>query len=295
MTGDRRPISIDERIQSWIALGADPAGARWHGALAATLDHLGPYLVRGRLVTAVELDLGDAECFARLTEALDLPPGCSGVFLPPQLAGALSPPPAGEALRRAPAGVSRLILLADRRQPQRLVVGEAAEVASSGVDVYEKGCRVVARDAPDGASLAVELSDLAWRHLEPGGGGSRAERERYTEWWFVRCAAAGRTDLPLHVELSYIHRPREAGLTPVAAVFKLAAAVLPEVLAPAAGGAGEDPEALAAYVESRLVALLDLLRRGGVVDFAAVTGDEAETFKAAFARTVRRACARLKT
>jgi len=294
MTDDRRPIAIDERIQSWIALGADPAGARWHGALAATLDHLAPYLVRGRLVTAAELGRADAECFARLTEALDLPPGCKGVFLPPPLAGALSPPPRGEALRRAPAGVSRLVLLVHRRQPQRLVVGEAAAVASSGVDLFEKGCRVVARDAADGGSLAAGLSELAWRHLDPGGGGSRAERERYTEWWLVRCVAAGRTDLPLHAELSYIHRPREAGLTPVAAVFKLAAAVLPEVLDPAARGAGEDPEALAADIESRLVALLDLLRRGGVVDFAAVTGDEAETFKAAFARTVRRVCARLE-
>lgn len=297
MNGDRREISIEERIQSWIALGADPAGARWHGALAATLAHLKPYLTRGRLVTADDLSPEAAESFAPLAERIDLPPTGVGVFLPTSLASRLEPPSQGRNLRRAAPERSRLVLLGDDAQPQHLVVGEVAGEGATGVDAFQKGCRVMDRTLDAETDPAAVLSDLAWQYLTVGDDWSRAACERYTEWWWTRCVSAGRGDLPLHASLSYLHRPERLGLTPEAAIFKLAAAVLPEVLDEQDVHAGEGPgdaDGIAAYVESRLLSMLELLRRSEIVDFSRMTGDAAEAFKAGFARTVRQTCRRLQ-
>ena len=163
-----------------------------------------------------------------------------------------------------------------------------------GVDLYKKGCRIAAQTLQE--DPAAVLSGLAWQHLGPRAEPSPSASIRYTEWWFRRCAALGRADLPLHTQFSYLHRPERLGLDPLEAVFRLTEAVLPEVceaLQGDAGGPNGLPPDLTEAVEARLVGLLDLLRRAGSFDFGALRGEAEARFKEDFARTVAQTCARL--
>ena len=169
MITERRTITPEERIHSWIAMGADPAEARWHAALAAALEAWQDHLIAGRIVTCAQLEPQEAQSFDALLVHLDLPPEAVGVFLPSSLSVHFEPPSQGKVLRRAPGNRSQLLLLGSTLWPQRLLVAELAAVpdAAPGVDVYEKGCRIVA--APLDEDRTAVLSGLAWRHMGPIG------------------------------------------------------------------------------------------------------------------------------
>ncbi len=290
MMAERRPIAPEERIHSWVALGADPAEARWHAALAAALEAWRDHLIAGRIVTCEGLAPAEARTFEALCTWLDLPPEIAGVFLPRNLSAHFEPPAQGRSLRRAPAGISQLLLLGRPQSPQRLLVAElGAAQDAPGVDLYAQGCRLLA--APLDPDPAPFLSQLAWRHLSDSAATpSSAACRRYTEWWFRRCAVLGRADLPLHPQWSYLHHPERFGFDPLEAVFLLTGAVLGQVCESfrESGGTGRDD--LREMVQARLVGLLDLLRRAGLVDFAALRGEAEARFKEGFAQTVARAC-----
>ena len=295
MTGARRAITLEERIYSWIRLGADPAGARWHAALAEALNAWHAMLVGGRIVTSAALTTEEGRNFEALCIRIDLPPNVAGVFLPPALSSHFEPPAQGAGLRRAAGRISQMVLLGSADRPERLVVAELTSTENApGADVLEKGCRIAAENF--GADVADGLSALAWQYLARGGEVARTEAMRYTEWWFRRCAAVGRTDLPLHPAASYIHRPERFGLDTVEAVFRLVEAVLPEVCAATPDEAAALPDGeplLAEYVQAHLAGLLDLLRRGKIVDFAAFQGETETRFKDGFSRALDRTCHRL--
>ena len=295
MIGERRTITPEERIHSWIALGADPAEARWHAALAAVLEAWHGHLIPGRIVTCADLGLLEERTFDLLSTRLDLPPEVEGVFLPPSLSAHFAPPFQGKALRRAPGHLSQLLLLGSPLEPQRLLAAELAQADNaSGVDLYKKGCRIVAQTLQEDPTTV--LSELAWHHLGPRVEPSPSSCILYTEWWFRRCAALGRADLPLHIKFSYLHHPERIGLDPLEAVFRLTEAVLPDICEALQGDAvdtdGPTPD-LTEAVEVRLVGLLDLLRKAGSFDFGALRGEAETRFKEGFARTVAQTCARL--
>ena len=297
MTKARRAITLEERIHSWIRLGADPAGARWHAALAEALNAWRNLLVGGRIVTSAALTPEVGRNFEALCIRIDLPPDVAGVFLPPALSSHFEPPAQGAGLRRAPGRISQMLLLGSAHRPERMVVAELTSTEKApGADVLEKGCRIAAENFDADAHTADGLSALAWRYLTRGGEFPRSEARRYTEWWFRRCAAVGRTDLPLHPAASYIHRPERFGLDAVEAVFRLVEAVLPEVCDAPPEEALPLPDGesrLAEYVQTHLVGLLDLLRRGGIVDFATFQGETETRFKDGFSHALDRACHRL--
>ena len=296
MITERRTITPEERIHSWIAMGADPAEARWHAALAAALEAWHDHLIAGRIVTCAQLEPQEARSFDALLVHLDLPPEAVGVFLPPSLSVHFEPPAQGKVLRRAPGDRSQLLLLGSALRPQCLLVAElaAGPDAAPGVDAYEKGCRIVA--APLEADHTAGLSELAWRYMGPTAEPSVSACKRYTEWWFRRGAALGRLDLPLHAQFSYIHHPERLGLDLPEAVFHLTEAVLPEVCDTFQDDAGtvKGPKPdLHQAVEARLVGLLDLLRREKIVDFGALRGQAEIRFKEGFIQAVARTCERL--
>jgi len=288
----KREIPLEERIQIWVAKGADPVSARWQAGLYETLRSFKDYLLPGRIVTVEAMPAEEAELFQLLVETLDLSPFVQAAYLPTALAARMEPPPGGAALRRAPAETSRMLLLKRVDSDQRLATVEISDQASPpGVDIYDQGSRLGGYDYDSPASCVREMSRMLWIHLSQRDRWGPEDVMRYNEWWLLRCALSGRPDLPHHPDYCCLRHPELLHLSRVEALFELVGRVLRRLMADSGEAASEagGQSAAPSRAEAHLLRLMDLIRQGQYIDFTALDEDELERFKTLFAATLEKA------
>jgi hypothetical protein len=292
--------SISEKIDQWIGEGKDIRSAHWQGGLEKIMDLFSPVLEPGKLVPVQGLEKDDMAVFTAAIEAIDLSPGLLAAFLPPPMAGSIKPPESsGELQRIEPGQASHKVLIARPGKELRLICAEVSpHAARPGADIFQSGALLGAYDYQNQEECLKGLTTNVRIHLWEKGPWSRDDHRRYTVNWFEKVLMLGKSTIPVEKSSSFLHSPTLIKSDRIDAIFTLIHNVLHNRLAQTddpdgaviasirnIGDPGLRNDRFKAFAEERVLALLNVIRDGELIEFDTFTNREAEQFKNEFSKT----------
>ena len=295
--------SISEKVNRWIGEGKDARSAHWQGGLEKMMDVFSPVLQPGKLIPVGGLEEDDLAVFTAALKAVDLSPGILAAFLPPSIAGNISPPESADELQRIDKGQpSYKILIVRPGEALRVLCAEiSAQAKKPGADIFESGALLGSFDYQTQDDCLAGLAPTVRVHLWQKGQWRPEDHKQYTMNWFEKVLMLGNDTVPVEKSCSFLHSPTLIKSNRIDAVFTLIhdnlvsgftdADDLDRDAISSMGNIADEKvraQALEAFVEERVLALLNVIRDREMVDFSDFSDREAEQFKREFSGTVRR-------
>lgn len=304
----KRVEDIKEKIRQRVRDGGDPRMAQWQGTLESVVANFAEKAVPGDIVAAETPSPDEIALFDHLRAALDITPFVLVLFLPERLAARLKTTDPIRPLV-SPDILSRKVLITAAASYDRILIAELAEV-NPGIDILENGALLGSYNYGSSDECIRDIPNIVLLHFKQPRW-ERSDYIRYTENWFHRSVMAPSPGPPINPNNSYIHHPVLLDLPPVEAIFQLMRATLARLcevpgtviaMANAAnlyaantveiqkdGLRDGDPNqtaSLSRYLESRLLWLLNHLRRLDILSFNAFSDHEQGRFRELFTQTV---------
>ncbi|MBI9083619.1 MAG: hypothetical protein JEZ11_08470 [Desulfobacterales bacterium] len=295
--------SISEKINGWIGEGKDVRSAHWQGALEKMMDVFSPVLEPGKLVPVQGLASDDLAVFTAALEAIDLSPGLLAVFLPPPIAGNITPPESAGELQRIDKGKpSYKILIARPGKALRVMCAEISDHAKKpGVDIFQSGALLGTYDYHNQKECLEGLTPTVRVHIWEKGPWRQKDYKQYTMNWFEKVMLLGKGTIPVEKSCSFLHSPTLIKSNRIDAIFTLIHGILIDRFTNADGPDQDVVSSIRniadvkvradrfnAFAEERVLALLNVIRDGEIIEFSAFSNREAEQFKQEFPGTVQR-------
>ena len=305
----------------------DPVSERWQEGLENVMDMFKPYLEKGRLTPACQLEDEDIPLFDAALARVDLSPGLLAVFLPYSAAGTIAPPESIKEWQRIDKGKpSCKIIILRPGDGKRVLCAEISEHAKRpGVDIFQDGGFLGKFDYDTNEICISELAKVVRAHAWGKEKWQRNDYISYTLNWFEKTVYLEKADVTVDRNFSFFHSPTLIRTNRVDALFQLLYGVLnkrireedPLELKKALHGTklylsdihgaeekGEKRadeaeekqykkrnvrlEAWESLAETYLLDLLNMIKKLELMDFTGFTNAENHGFQNEFVRTVRK-------